>query len=346
MHEICLATMVGIFWATGGLTGCTANSTASSVHAKGEPATVSSRVTEPVASPQPAPIEKTICVFKKTPDCDIHADVYRPPNVSSPTPAIVYIHGGALMMGSRAGINGEQLKAYLGAGYTVISIDYRLAPEVKLPVIIEDLKDAFRWVRENAPGLFPIDPQRIAVTGHSAGGYLTLMSGFCVSPRPKVLVAFYGYGDIAGDWVNKPDPFYTQQPAVTREAAYRCVGGQARTEPRNDKGPYYLYCRQQGLWGKEVTGHDPVEEPSAFISFCPLRNISAKYPPTLLLHGDKDTDVPYAQSVAMDAGLSRLGVEHQLITIPGGKHGFDGDMKNPVVRDAFDAVLAFLKKHL
>ncbi len=336
MHKVCLTTMVRIVLVSGGLTGC-ASSPSAPVH---------SRVAEPHASTQPAPTEKVTYVYKTTPDCDIHADVYRPANVSSPTPVIVYIHGGALMMGSRTGINGEQLKMYLHAGYTVISIDYRLAPEVKLAVIIEDLRDAFRWVRETAPGLFPIDPQRIAVIGHSAGGYLTLMSGFCIFPRPKALVAFYGYGDIAGDWVNQPDPFYTQQPAVTREAAYRCVGGPARTEPPGDKGPYYLYCRQQGLWAREATGHDPVKEPAAFDAFCPLRNVSAKYPPTLLLHGDKDTDVPYEQSVAMAARLSGFGVEHQLITIPGGKHGFDGDMKNPVVRDGFDAVLAFLKKHL
>jgi acetyl esterase/lipase len=153
-------------------------------------------------------MDKTTYVYKTTKDCDIRAEVYRPSAVSSRTPVIVYIHGGALMMGSRTNINGQQLNAYIRAGYTVVSIDYRLAPEAKLPVIIEDLRDAFRWVRETAPRLFPIDPQRIAVVGHSAGGYLTLMSGFSVSPRPKALVSFYGYGDISADWIARPDPFY------------------------------------------------------------------------------------------------------------------------------------------
>ena len=53
-------------------------------------------------------------------------------------------------------------------------------------------------MREKGPDLFQADPHRIAVIGRSPGGYLTLMAGFCLNPRPQALVAFYGYGDIAG----------------------------------------------------------------------------------------------------------------------------------------------------
>ena len=49
----------------------------------------------------------------------------------------------------------------LGYGYAIVSIDYRLAPETKLPGIIDDLRDAFRWVREQGPSRFGIDPERI-----------------------------------------------------------------------------------------------------------------------------------------------------------------------------------------
>ena len=62
-------------------------------------------------------------------------------------------------------------------GYALVSFDYRLAPEVKLPAIIEDVQDAFRWLREQGPKLLHIDPDRVVVTGGSAGGYLTLMTG-------------------------------------------------------------------------------------------------------------------------------------------------------------------------
>jgi acetyl esterase/lipase len=82
-----------------------------------------------------------------------------------------------------------------------------MAPETRLPAIIQDVQDAYRWVREKGPDLSHIDPSRIAVKGGSAGGYLTLMTGFCVEPRPKALVPLYGYGDIAGPWYSRPDPF-------------------------------------------------------------------------------------------------------------------------------------------
>ena len=61
--------------------------------------------------------------------------------------------------------------------------------------------------------------------GHSAGGYLTLASGFLFRPRPRAPVSFYGYGDIAGAWYSRPDPFYSKQPAVSKGDVYGAVGG-------------------------------------------------------------------------------------------------------------------------
>jgi acetyl esterase/lipase len=105
------------------------------------------------------------------------------------------------------------------AGYTVVSIDYRLAPETKLKNIIEDLRDALNWVRKEGPILFNIVQNRIGVVGNSAGGFLTLMSGFAVDYRPKALVSLYGYGDIAGDWAINPSTFYCNQPLVSESIA-------------------------------------------------------------------------------------------------------------------------------
>src|SRR5262249_37994993 len=170
-----------------------------------------------------APVEKKTYIYKTAGDCAIQADVYRPDDTAV-HPVIFWIHGGALIMGHRGNLRAEQLNRYLDAGFAVVSVDYRLAPETKLPAILEDLDGAYRWVRTEGPKLFRIDPKRMAVVGHSAGGYLTLAAGYRFRPRPRALVSFYGYGDIAGDWYSKPDPFYSKQPAVSREEAYAAVG--------------------------------------------------------------------------------------------------------------------------
>ena len=239
------------------------------------------------------------------------------------------------------------------AGYTVISIDYRLAPETKLAEIIKDLEDAYAWVRSQGTALFNIDPDRIAVVGHSAGGYLTLMAGFRLKPRPSALVSFYGYGDITGPWYSQPDSFYNQKPSISRDQAIEFIGDSIVSNPAaepnwpNGRAKFYLYCRQQGLWPKEVSGHDPVKEVAWFSEYEPLRNVSPAYPPTLLLHGEKDTDVPYEQSVWMAEAFKRHDVDYEFISKPDWGHGFDGaGFKERSVQEAFDRILKFLEKHL
>ena len=174
--------------------------------------------------------------YKVVDDCRIKLDVHGAPG-DGPRPVVVWIHGGALIMGHRGGIDRALLGALTEAGYVVVSIDYRLAPETKLPAIVEDVQDACRWVRERGPKLFHIAPGRLAVMGGSAGGYLTLMTGFRVEPRPKALVSFWGYGDIAGAWYSRPDPFYRSQPLVSEEEARGAVGRAVISEAvgKNDR---------------------------------------------------------------------------------------------------------------
>jgi acetyl esterase/lipase len=287
-------------------------------------------------------VVRSTYTYKTIGDLHIRADVYRKPD-DTIRPALLWIHGGALIMGNRRGLNPVQAESYLNAGFTIVSIDYRLAPQAKLQQIVEDLEDAYRWVRTDGPKLFRIDPNRVAVIGHSAGGYLALMAGFVLNPRPKAVVSFYGYGDIAGEWYSRPDPFYNRQPAVAKEEAYRAVGTRVISEDQGgNRGRFYLYTRQQGLWPLEVVGRDPAREPRAFDGFCPVRNVTREYPPTLLLHGDNDTEVPFEQSVLMATELKRHGVHHELISMPGRGHGFDGAMSDPVIAATFDRVLKFL----
>jgi len=119
----------------------------------------------------------------------------------------------------------------------------------------------------------------------------------------------------------------------------------SETQEHATRGRFYLYCRQQGIWPREVTGRDPAAEPEWFGQYCPVQQVTGEHPPALLLHGDRDTDVPYEQSVMMATALGHAGVEHEVITIPDGQHGFDAE-PTPVARDALRRVLDFLRLHL
>jgi len=99
------------------------------------------------------------------------------------------------------------------------------------------------WVAQLA-----IDSSKIAVLGGSAGGYLTLATGYRVKPRPAALVAFWGYGDLIGDWYSKPSPHPRHQRSkMTEEKVRKQVSGPAiaNSKDRNgDGGAFYQFCKR------------------------------------------------------------------------------------------------------
>jgi acetyl esterase/lipase len=296
---------------------------------------------------------KQTFTYKTVGSTAIQADVYRTPGTDQ-RPVLIWIHPGALILGSRAMLPEDQRDRFISAGFIVVAIDYRLAPETKLPDILQDVVDAHHWVRERGPALFGGDPVRFATVGASAGGYLALMAGSRVRPRPKAVVAFYGYGDVSGEWYSRPDTFYAALPRITREAAYSSIGQQAITEGSLGRYDFYVYCRQTGLWPREVVGFDPDTEPAKFAPYSAEQLVSPEYPPTLLLHGDRDVDVPFKMSERMAGILARERVQHQFIRLQGFNHAFDvfssyppqgapTGMQHPRVIEAFDSTLSFLK---
>ena len=291
-------------------------------------------------------------VYKRVGGCEIKADVFRLPGKDI-RPAIIWLHGGGLIAGCRdmlgAKATREQLTRYAHAGFVVIAVDYRLAPETKLGEILEDVRDAYGWTRAEGARQFGIDSDRIALVGHSAGGYLALLGGMYLEPRPKAIVSFYGYGDITGDWCTRPAAYFREKGLVLEEDARASVGDEIISQAcyPTTRNRFYEYCRQRGLWTKAVTGLDPSTDSTLLMRFCPLTNVTADYPPTLLLHGDKDNDVPYAQSVRMAEKLELAGVKHRLITLVGRDHGFDyTNWQDQEVSDSFDSVIAFLRTNL
>ena len=296
-----------------------------------------------------APSPETF-TYKTVGPMEIEADVYRPAQATGRSPVLVYLHGGSLINGGREKFAQHPFREWFpAAGFAVVSIDYRLAPETKLAGIVEDLEDAVRWVRRDGPRLFGADPDRIAVAGGSAGGYLTLVAGYRVKPRPFALVAEMSYGDLVGPWQMRPSihpPHY--QTHLTAEEAWSQVSGppiaNAR-ERRGDGSAFNDFLRRNALWPKAVSGWDPVAETDKYLPYLPLRNVTPDYPPTFFIHGHDDTDVPREQPEMMAAELQRNGVEHRLTLLPHGEHGYRGADPR-LVEYAQHQAFEFVLRHL
>lgn len=293
------------------------------------------------------PLVKTTHVYKTVGDVKVEADVYRPEGTEA-RPVVVWIHGGALIVGSRSQVPKPILELCTRERFVFVSLDYRLAPEVKLPEIAADVQDGFRWLHEQGPKLFGADTRRIVVTGGSAGGFLTMLSGAIVQPKPTALVAYWGYGDIDGEWTRSKSTHHGAP--VSRDEALAGVGKKVLTntdDPAEGKarGGYYRHLRQTGGWSLGVTGIDAEKEPGKLDRFCPVKQITRDYPPILMIHGTKDTDVPYFCSADMARELTKQGVKHELLTIEGAEHGLrDGDPKK--VAEANARAREFIKEQL
>ena len=127
-------------------------------------------------------------------DRELEADLYRPPDPNGC--GVLLIHGGAFVHGDRTQLRGYGI--LLGRiGYTCLACEYRLAPASKWPAQIDDVNTALRAFHERAPAL-GVDPQKIAVSGNSAGGQLSLMAAARRESPVAAAIAFYPPTDFLG----------------------------------------------------------------------------------------------------------------------------------------------------
>lgn len=213
------------------------------------------------------------------------------PAPKKPMPAVVYLHGGGWMTErSKASPNAPLVKR----GYFTVNVDYRLTDEAIFPAQIQDVKAAVRWLRANAKA-YNIDPNRIGVWGHSAGGHLAALLGTSggvaelegdggspgQSSRVQAVVNLAGVIDVLKQPWAQDDP---------HTAAGRLVGGAVKDKP------------------------DLVRQTN------PMTYITKDDPPVLTVHGEKDTAVPLIQSEALHEALQKAGVPSQLVIVPGYGH--------------------------
>ncbi|HWO73259.1 MAG TPA: alpha/beta hydrolase [Dehalococcoidia bacterium] len=119
----------------------------------------------------PISIDRDV-VFGQGGGLDLRLDVYRPPAGGEKRTAVIQLHGGGFRRGSKDSLIAN-CRLFAERGYVALASQYRLLDQGRWPAQIEDVKAAIRWTRTNAASL-NVDPDKIAVAGYSAGGFLAL----------------------------------------------------------------------------------------------------------------------------------------------------------------------------
>ena len=242
---------------------------------------------------------------------DAKLDIYTPQGVAAPVPTLIYIHGGGWVGGNKEGAI-LNILPYLEMGWAVVNVQYRLARISLAPAAVEDCRCALRWVIRNAKE-YNFDVKKLVVSGHSAGGHLSLTTGM-LPASAGLDRECYGTEDL-------------KVAAIINWFGITDV---------NDllEGPNLKSYAVQ--WLSSLPDREDVAK-----RVSPIHYVRAGLPPILTIHGDADPTVPYAHGVKLHEALTKAGVPNRLLTIPGGKHG--GFTKEESLK-IFAAIQEFLKK--
>jgi acetyl esterase/lipase len=228
-------------------------------------------------------------------------DVYEPldhPRGGGLRPAVMQIHGGAWVVGSKND-QGVPLLNHLAAnGWVGFNVEYRLSPRAKFPTHLVDCKAALAWIREHA-GEYGIDPGFIVVTGGSAGGHLTALMALTGNDP-----AFQPGFESADTSVQAAVPFYGVYDLLDRE---------------KDQLDTFLRFMED-----VVMGSHPDDDPEGWASYSPIDRIHGDAPPMMIIHGDNDVLVPVAGARRFAAALRRASSNPVVYAeLHGAQHAFD-----------------------
>ncbi len=225
-------------------------------------------------------------------DIELKADIFQPESQDGPTAAVVLLPGGGWQTCNRAGQVDRYGYKLARRGLVAVVAEYRVMEQAPWPAQIHDVKAALRWVRANA-GELGVDPDRIVVSGSSAGGHLALIAGgesghlegdggnAGVSSGVEAVVAIYPVTDVS-ELAHRPEP-------------------------------------------AAMFGSNPSEE--LIREATPLSYARPGYPPTMMVHGTADTMVHHSMTTRMYDALDAAGVHVDLHLFAGTDHIFDTDAR-------------------
>lgn len=234
-------------------------------------------------------------------------DVYTPkPGAEGRRPGLLLIHGGGWKGGSRKSVIRVYAMPFLRQGFVVASVDYRMSGVAKAPAAVSDALEALKWFKSQSKRL-NVDSNRIVVMGDSAGGHLALMAAF--APKSAKL-----------------------GPTNSVAAVVNVFGP-------SDLGELLSGVHRQPVAEEWIPEGPTRREVARAVS--PIIYVRKGLPPVKSIHGTEDPVVPYAQTVRLTKDLRAKGVDAELISVPGGKHGFDDQTWNEMI---YPQVFEFLRR--
>jgi len=263
-------------------------------------------------------------------------DVFVPKEKPNGAAVIFCVSGG--WFSSKESVNVGFVQEFLNRGYVCFAVLHGSQPKYSIPEVLEDQHRAVRYIRTNAKK-YAIDPERLGISGASAGGHLSLMQG--CAPKP-------------GD-PNAKDPVNKESSKVAAVACFfpptdfmnygkegeLAIGSGTLT---NFKAPFdFTELDKKTKSFVLITDAAKRKEISKAIS--PITHASKDSAPTLILHGDKDVLVPLQQAESMIEKLKGAEVPCELVIKKGQAHGWatmGEDMK--LLADWFDKHLETKKK--
>jgi acetyl esterase/lipase len=280
---------------------------------------------------------ETNIVYCKVAGDDLKLNAFLPSNSTTPSPAMVEIHGGWWFGGEMAkkveGVGGWQF--FMRRNLAIFSIQYRLGETGGFPQNIRDCRNAVRFIRQNARR-FNIDPNQIEVTGGSAGGHLSLMVAMVpedfddggptpglegVSAHVSGSFSYIPPTDFARFWNQGPDDVVTNQ-----------VGKTSFRGPDN-KVPYDSRPRLRVLFHGITPDTD--EHRNLYNRMSPIGHVRQDVPPLLICDGEKDPIVPGLHGKALYEKLKAAGADATYWMTSGGGHGFPSGTGFDKVLDDF-----------
>ncbi len=217
---------------------------------------------------------------------------------AGPHPAVVYVHGGGYVHGDRRSVTKPYVEPLIAVGFSMVSLDYRLAPKHIFPAAPDDIQAGIAYVKKNAKAL-RIDPDKLVLLGESAGGGLASYAGANYRPGNKVaaVVPFSGVHDLVLRSTEEPCTLSRKEFTIRHG---HILGGE---------GAFVGF--------EKVTS----ENFKILNDASTVTHVHRDMPPYLLIHGTRDFGVPFEQAVQLQQVMRFAGAECDLIAIVGGGHG-------------------------